>query len=149
MALEKPEDYQRDLALEQQMLSEEQRKRIQSEGSLELEHVLRDPGKFGAPTFQEFCRDPDKWRQGGDRLFRSISNGGMINQFLKSMEYEFMGYKTKSLEEIERIAKNEGYEIRDLEMLPQFVDVGRDKGKLLVRFKVKQPKLPSNLVETI
>ncbi len=143
MDSQKIDDSERDLALEAQLQSEETRRQVYQQSNLEMEDVMMDPKRYGVPTFAEFCKNPDKWRKAEDLLFASISNGGdLVRSFIKDMEFEFMGYKTKSLEEIERIAKNEGYNIADLTMKPHFMDVGNlEAGKLLVKLEVKKPKL--------
>lgn len=142
---EKLDDSERDLAMEQHLLSQEQRQRVERESNMDFDKVMADPKKYGMPTFAEFAKNPAQWKLAKDHLFSAISNGSKtMSQFIEDQEYEFMGYKSKSLEEMERIVKNEGYELHDLEMKPRFVDVGNVKGKLLVELKVKKRK--SNLV---
>lgn len=78
--------------------------------------------KVGFPTFDEFRKNPDKYRKGADELFASADastqNPGMRRK-LDSQKYMWRNqYVCSSLEQIERIAKEEGFQANDLEMLP-------------------------------
>lgn len=87
---------------------------------LTLEDVMADPKRYGAPTFQEFCKNPDAWRGKETFTLDSISNGSLvIQQLIKTMTYKIDGYKCRTLEEVEKIALNQGYDLRTLKMVPE------------------------------
>lgn len=72
------------------------------------------------PTFAEFSKDPDKWRKNEEDLFDCIAQ---MNVFFKervnNVTYRWRGkYKCKTLEELQKITRNEGYKGTDLEMVP-------------------------------
>jgi hypothetical protein len=72
------------------------------------------------PTFETFKKDPDKWRGHVTELFDSVDNSTQIfKKQLVKQRYMWMDqYKCDSLEHLETIVKNEGYNISELEMEP-------------------------------
>ena len=108
-----------------------------SDNDLTIEDLMVDPKSFGAPTFEEFAKNPDKWRLAKERIFDQVDVGslGPLKNFIAKQTYEIAGYKCSSLEEVERVAKNEGYDIRFLEIAPQIVKEGADKYSIHVVFQ--------------
>lgn len=92
--------------------------------SATIDDVYADPKKFGAPTFEEFKANPDKWRGKTDEIFDQIDAGSKKLMDLKRMEFvvEFdhgaRSYKASSLEMAERILKDEGYKVSQCEYKP-------------------------------
>jgi hypothetical protein len=75
---------------------------------------------IGFPTFDEFRKNPDKWRKRPDELL--ISADGSTQAFRDQVErHRYMWrdqYSFGSLEQIERVCREEGYSTEDLEMEP-------------------------------
>lgn len=70
------------------------------------------------PTFAEFCKNPDQYRAKKDELFESIQNASSTIK-IKKMKYFWRGlYQADSLEKVQKIAEEEGYEGTELEMEP-------------------------------
>ncbi len=72
------------------------------------------------PTFEQFCENPDKWRENKNEIFDSIDN---LNVFFKErvseVKYYWRGkYHCSSLEKIYDVARNEGFNGAQLEMEP-------------------------------
>lgn len=93
------------------------------EFEVQLEHIIT---KCGFPTFDEFRKYPDKWRKGTDELFKSIDESSItFRKLIKDTKYYWKDQiLCKSLEQVERIAREEGFKIQDLEMCPQKRAVG-------------------------
>jgi len=76
---------------------------------------------FGFPTFDEYRKNPDKWKKGLEEIFASVdaSLQGDGRKYLVRQTYKWRDqYKCDSLEEVQRIAKNEGYTANELEICP-------------------------------
>ena len=115
---------------------------------LQLEDLLNNPKAYGLPTFEEFAAKPEKWRQSAERIFEMVdigSTNGLKNVVAKH-EYEILGYKCNSLEEDERVAKNEGIALASLEIKPEILPQGGGKCNILVRF-TKKPLTTEQVVD--
>lgn len=89
--------------------------------SMELDDMLAVLIPAGFPTFDQFKKDPDKYRVAGNHLFESADASTItLRKALSKQKYCWRNeYKCKSLEQLETIAKNEGYSVDDLEMQPK------------------------------
>lgn len=72
------------------------------------------------PSFEQFAKDPEKWRNQEEDIFISIAQ---LNVFFKSrvkeVKYYWRGiYKCDTLERLQHITREEGYKGSDLEMQP-------------------------------
>jgi hypothetical protein len=70
------------------------------------------------PSFQEFVKNPERLRGSREEFFESIQNGSTSYNIGKMVFYWRGIYEAKSLEKLQNIAKNEGYEGNELEMEP-------------------------------
>lgn len=96
---------------------------------------------WGAPTFEEFCRNPEKWRGREDDSLASADVGSQtLKGMVKKHIYEIEGYRCKSLEEVERVARNQGIPIRELDYRPELIPIGAGKCDILVKFVSKQER---------
>lgn len=113
--------------------------------------------KLGFPTFDEFKKNPDKWRKATDELFKSCDASMQLAQIrgrMKTQKYSWRDkYFCESLEQLERIAKEEGYSAEDLEMIPivKTIDGSSQYGRveIVVQFwprdeYVKKGRVPTN-----
>lgn len=85
----------------------------------------------GFPTFQEFAKNPEKWRKSREDIFESIQDGS-TSYLLGKVKYFWRGiYEAESLEKLQNIAQNEGYEGCELEMQPISTErISLDKRKM-------------------
>lgn len=79
----------------------------------DFEEFIQFGDKYGFCTFEQFCRNPEKWRDKKDDLFASADKGGTINKVAQKFFYEVCGYRTQRLEEVERIVRDEGLKVTD------------------------------------
>lgn len=110
----------------------------------DLAEILESPTKFGLPTFDEFARNPEKYREAADELFKSADHGSdNIRKMVTKHIYFVEGIECKTLEMAERVIKEEGLKMSDMEMYPTIVpDVGL-KCQIKVEFKRKKRGLYS------
>ncbi len=95
--------------------------------------------KAGFPSFEEFSRNVEKYMgRDDDRLAEvDAGHGNALSKVVKKQTYEIEGYKCKTLEEVERIAKEKGIPLRELDYRPQLIPLGAGKADVLVRFVSK------------
>jgi len=107
---------------------------------LTLEDIYADPNRFGLPTFDEFVKRPERYRESPTRLFDSVERGSQIRglrDLIQREEFYIDGYKARSLEDVERIANNQGYRLDQLEIKPQIIPQGNGKCIVRTHFKVR------------
>jgi hypothetical protein len=104
----------------------------------DMDDIMQDPHKYGAPTFEEFKRNPDKWRVANDQILQSVTGGSSTISNIKAQHYEIAGYKCKSLEEVERVARDEGISLKDLDMYPQLDKTTGGKLEVFIKFEKKK-----------
>jgi hypothetical protein len=87
---------------------------------LTLKDIMRNPEKFGMPTFDEYCRNPDKYKIREDEILSVVSDGvDILRNAVVEQVYHIKGYKVKTLEKIESIAKDLGWEMTELDIKPE------------------------------
>lgn len=118
---------------------------------LTIEDLERDPHKFGLPTFEEFSKNPEKWRKVPDELFALVDVGSTngLKNLVVAHEYEVSGYKCKTLEEVERVALNEGMDIKMMDIKPEVIPLGGGKCNILVRFVARKPTTEEMIQDAI
>lgn len=103
---------------------------------LTVEELLGNPRKYGFPTFAEFAKNPDKFRTSSDdRLARVDESTQTFKHIVERQTYKILGYKVKTLEEVERIAKNEGFDLKNCKFVPQVIPTTAGKCEIIVEFR--------------
>lgn len=114
---------------------------LQNEDTLWNE-LISDPKKFGFPTFDEYVANREKFLGDSEEALSTADRGStVLNRTVKRHIYEIEGYRCKSLEEVERIAKSQGIDIRALDYRPQLVQAGAGKFDVIVRFVSKSERM--------
>lgn len=106
-----------------------------------IDDLIRNPTKYGAPTFQEFCSNPEKYRKNKEALMSSADNGSKHIQGIKSHIYYVEGIKCSSPEQAQRIMADRGLTEDDLKLSVELEDLGNHEIRAHVHFKRK-----SNLI---
>jgi hypothetical protein len=98
--------------------------------------------KVGFPTFEEFSRNVEKYTGRDDDRLAEVDQGhtGHLATVVKKQTYEIEGYKCRTLEEVERIAKEKGIPLKELDYRPQLIPLGAGKADVLVRFISKSKR---------
>ncbi len=90
-----------------------------------IEDIAQDPHKYGAPTFEEFVANKEKYIGRSDDWFSAIDKGSSIlSRRVKKQVYILKGYRVESLEKLETLAKNMGLNPWKLQPRPQIIDLG-------------------------
>lgn len=91
----------------------------------------------GFPTFDEFKKNPDKYRLRPDDLFRAIQDSSQINRadLAKQKVYWRDGKESMTLGKLMRVAAEAGYTLDQLEIVPlrTLNSTGTGKDEVLVR----------------
>lgn len=104
-----------------------------------IDDIYENPTDFGLPTFEDFKKNKEKLVGREDDALSSVSRGGEIsNRFTQKHVYEIEGYRCKSLEEVERVAKEQGVPLRSLDFRAMLIPQGAGKGNLLIKFMSKE-----------
>lgn len=118
---------------------------------INIEDLLNDPHAFGVPTFEEFAKNPEAWRKASDEILKIVdasSATGLKNLVVKQT-YEVAGYKCKTLEEVERVAKNEGWDMLKMSIEPQIIPETGGKCTIHVKFVPQQATKESIIEDAI
>jgi hypothetical protein len=108
-----------------------------------LEDLKNDPKRFGLPTFEEFLRLRDRERLDAEQLyFKAFSDQpgtSNVGHLLTSIRYKCFGYDCgKSLEQVQRVAENEGVHYSKLEFKPEMHQDSAGKYSMTVQVASKE-----------
>lgn len=76
--------------------------------------------RAGFPSFDEFAKNPDKYRKRSDELFVAMDNGSQteLRKEIRGEKYIFDGYKVDTIEQLERILFEEDLKEADVVWRP-------------------------------
>jgi len=117
-------------------------KRFEALNSAAIEEVVQDPSKFGAPTFEQFRANYVKYMGKEDDLFAKVERGSeLLKTRIKKYKFEVFGYKCKTLEDAEKVIRDYGFKINEMEMLPELIPQNSYDCDMLVKFVPKKKGL--------
>lgn len=121
-------------------------KQAQRLDEVTAQDVLENPSAYGFPTFSEYRRNPKKWDQLPSVMGSAYDGTKIMPKLIKTHDYGFISptgkrWRSRKLEEIDRIVLDHGYTERDLEMKPEMEQVGGGKYKNMVWFRVMPSKV--------
>jgi hypothetical protein len=95
-------------------------RKVDQRSDIDLDECMPWLIAHGFPTFDEFKRSPDKWRKRPDEILESADSSTLtFRNAVERQRYMWRDqYSFGSLEQIERVCKEEGYSPSDLEMEP-------------------------------
>lgn len=106
-----------------------------------IDDIYDNPHDFGAPTLEEFAKNREKWMGRDDDALISVTEGGQgIKKDYRRHQYEIEGYRCRTLEEVERIARSQGIPLRELDYRATLIDTGSGKNDVLVKFISKKER---------
>lgn len=92
----------------------------------------------GFPTFDEFRKNPEKYMGREDASLAEVERGSTnLNRTVSKHIYEIEGYKCRSLEEVEKVAKSMGINLKELDYRPQVQPNTSGKFDIKVKFVSK------------
>lgn len=100
-----------------------------------------DPERFGFPSLERWSKEREKFMGKDDEILASADHGSdLLRRTVHRHVYEIEGYRCKNLEEVERIARAQGINLRALDYRPQLVQAGAGKYDVIVRFVSKMDR---------
>jgi len=103
--------------------------------------IVENPKSYGMPTFDEFVKNPDLLNGREDERLQEVERGSInLNRVVKRYIYEIEGYRCRSLEEVERIAKSMGLNLREMDYQPQMETNTGGKFDIKVKFVSKSER---------
>lgn len=106
--------------------------------SAEANDVLSNPEYYGLPTFDQFKNNYEKYMGRDDDILAQASNGSkLLKNVEKKYRFELLNYRCDTLEEVERIAKEQGIPLKELDFRPVLLPLGGGKADILVKFVTK------------
>lgn len=85
--------------------------------SLTIEDLAANPGKFGIPTFEQFCANPDRYRRKRTMSMDMLSNGPrQFRRDLNKIIYKINGHEMPE-DHVERALGDHGYTLADIDLL--------------------------------
>lgn len=105
---------------------------------LTIDYILQNPGKFGLPSFDEYAKNPDKYNIRPDETLACVANGNTILQRdIKRHVYHICGYQVESLEKVETIALDHGWDLAKMDIKPHLEQAGAGKYEIHVNFVLR------------
>jgi len=90
------------------------------------------------PTFDEYAKNPEKYKGRKDEIFVSAENGPQLLRKVTRRAYYYVGkYKVDSLEKAEKVAKDMGWNLSEMEYKPNLENVGGGKFDVHVHFVLR------------
>lgn len=111
----------------------------------DIQDLIRNPTKYGAPTLKEFSANPDRWRKSKEHLFNMIDNGSKQISGIQKIIVYIDGVKCNSPEHAQRVMEDMGLEMNHLEPKPELEDIGNHKA-ILHCYLVLKPEFKSKLI---
>jgi len=104
-----------------------------------FDDVIDDPKRFGMPSFDEFCKNPDKYRKRDDDLLASADDGAQtFRKLVRKNIYFVDGYRCNTIEEAERVMKGEAGACDKYEMRPQIIPLSGGQCDVAVIYERKK-----------
>ena len=100
-----------------------------------MDDIFDNPTKYNMPTFEEFKKNYEFWTGRADEKFSQVDKGSQhLAKYVKKHLFEIEGHRCKSLEEVEKIARDSGIPIKDLDYKAEIVPLGGGECDILVKF---------------
>ncbi len=83
---------------------------------LSMEDIQRDPSKYGAPTFEQFAKNREKYQAvlSEQEQLAIIDNGGQnLKRYTKRRVFKVLGQEFSKLEHAESFCRDHGIPIKD------------------------------------
>lgn len=85
--------------------------------TLTVEDIARNPHRFGLPTYEEFCKNPTKWRRRDDEAMTRLTEGPSLHRKdLKRIRYFIHSVELISEESVEKALSDYGFTLADIDL---------------------------------
>lgn len=100
-----------------------------------MQDIWDNPEKYGAPTFEEFCRKRESFLDNHRNPLLTAEKGtSFLKKIIRKTRFEIFGFRCKNLEEVEKIAWDHGYNPLELELKPELLPLNSHECDVLVKF---------------
>jgi hypothetical protein len=100
-----------------------------------VEDLLANPHAFGFPNYAEYCKAPEKYKYTiGERLGHIDKSVHNFRNLVQKQRYRLGAFLVDKLEELERIAKNEGIDLMQCKLAPVVIRHAGGKVDIEVEF---------------
>lgn len=103
--------------------------------------IMENPTKYGLPTFEDYCKDRERYLGYSDQLFRTIDagpqNAERLRKLMHKMRFRVAGHYVKTVEKLQSVAREEWGDDVKLEMYPQMLPIGGGKWECVVEVMPK------------
>lgn len=114
-------------------------KLLKSFKKVTVKDVLEDPHSYGMPTFQEFAKNRERYMGREDDVLSSVDAGGiLLKNRTKRIKYQVKGYRCDTLEEVERVCRDEGMLLKDLQYMGFIEPQNGFDCDILIKFMTKE-----------
>lgn len=104
-----------------------------------VQDIFNNPKEYGAPTFAEFKRNPDKYRKSKEHLFAQGDAGSKIlGKVIQKHIYYMDGVKCNNVEHAQRVMQDMGIDPDSLEMRIGLENIGGHKAIAHVHYRPKR-----------
>lgn len=111
------------------------------------DQVMDNPEYYGMPSFDSFKRNYEKFMGRDDDLLSQADKGSVfLKDVVQRHKFEIEGYRCDSLEEVERVALQQGIPIKELDFRPILIPTGGGKADVLIKFVSKQERERRNAI---
>lgn len=82
-----------------------------------MEDILANPSKYGAPTFKEFSKNPQRYRRRADQQMITLTDGPQnFRSDLKKIRFFCHGLELPGEEAVEKMLADHGYSLDDIDL---------------------------------
>jgi hypothetical protein len=108
---------------------------------------MKNPEAYGAPSFDQFVKNREKWIGRDDELMGLVDGGQSLIPGVKTQKYYFVPIvggvngkpvPCKALVDVERMAKDCGATLRELDIQPNIENDGAGTYTLHIHFYIKR-----------
>lgn len=108
----------------------------------DMNDIIENPHKFGAPTFEEFRKNPKLFTRSKEAAFEAVDQSSHLagmRALIKKQKLFFLAsngkqYPCKSLEEVYQVAQAEGVDTSKIQYEPHVIPTGDGKCDIHVLF---------------
>lgn len=109
---------------------------------MDFKSVMENPHSVGMPTFDEYAANPahyiSKFKMNDNAATLADMEDGAMNsvlgRVLKTVKHEILGYRVRTLEQVEKIALENGVDLRNIKYRACLIPLGGGDGEVLVKW---------------
>lgn len=93
---------------------------------------------IGFPSFDEFCKNPDKYRVRSDQVLATTDAcDSILKRDIKKQYFMINGHKVETLEKVQQIANDLGWDLSKMKMEPELQKTTAGKYEVHMKFVMR------------